>query len=88
MLLSVLSWEARFESRLTSVFPRWLKLVRVISRSSRRDQELPWLRHEDRLNPWALLDRPPHIHWYRDKEVIENLEGAGFQVVTSCGRRE
>ena len=39
------------------------------------------------MNPWALLDRPPHIHWYRDKEVIEDLEGEGFQVVTSWPAR-
>jgi SAM-dependent methyltransferase len=80
-VFSFLSSRVRSES-----WPGWsliwyLRTLRALRGSGRSAQYLPWLKLNGSWNPGALLDCPPYVYWYREREVCEQLTAAGFQLV-------
>jgi ubiquinone/menaquinone biosynthesis C-methylase UbiE len=80
-LLSFLCFETRMQSPFYSLFINYLKQLRRLSGSQRPLQELPWLKHGEKMNFSALLDRAPYTYWYRLAEVEQQVRAAGFQIV-------
>ena len=69
-------------------YSRYLALLRRARGSSRSAQLLPWLRRRGWPNPRALLDRGPHVYWFRIAEAAERLEAAGFRIVAAGSAAE
>jgi len=78
-LFSVLSYEARLNSRLGFWFVQYLRLLRWLTRPNRSEQALPWMRLGGRFNPGCLLDRGPYVYWFKLREIADLLRAAGFQ---------
>ena len=80
-LFSVLPFEVRRRSTAMRPYLSYLRLLRRMRGSRRPDQLLPRMRMRGRPTPAALLDRGPHVYWYRADEVERELTAAGFRVV-------
>ena len=78
-LFSFLSFEGRRGIYLP--FFGYLRAFRMLSRSGRRIQNQPWLKLDGKFNFNALLDRGPHIYWYKVGEAWKFLEAGGFTIV-------
>lgn len=79
-LFSFLCFEARMRNPAYAAFARYLQARRRLRRPSHGIQYQPWLRHGPRRNWRALLDRPPHVYWFRISEAIDALRHAGFAI--------
>lgn len=62
-------------------FMGWIRLLRALRFSRTSIQYQPWLKLGGRINWAALLDRSPHVYWYRMAEAEAMLAAAGFKVV-------
>ena len=80
-VFSFLSSRTRSESWLYRLLIWYLGTFRAVRGNGRNIQYLPWLKLNGSWNPAALLDRPPYVYWYREREACEQLTAAGFQVV-------
>jgi SAM-dependent methyltransferase len=81
-----------YESRLNSFFYRaligYLRCLRTLSRQRRSAQYMPWLWIGNRFNISAILDRPPHMYWYRFQEAVNLLLHNCFKIVGIGTRTE
>jgi len=77
-LFCVLSFEVRRISLVYRWLMRYWRLLRWLRGSSLSPQAMSWMRLGDRFNPTALLDRGPHVHWFRTDEIVSLLLSAGF----------
>jgi SAM-dependent methyltransferase len=81
-----------YESRLNSVFYRavigYLRCVRTLLRQRRSAQYMPWLWIGNRFNISAILDRPPHVYWFRFQDAVNLLLHQGFKIVGIGTRTE
>ena len=80
-LFSFLSYEARRASPMYAMLLVYIRLLRALGRFCRSPQLLPWLRLGGRFNWAALLDRGPHVYWYRAEEIETLLRQAGFEII-------
>jgi len=80
-LFSALPFEVRRQSTLMRPYLGYMRLLRRLRGSERPDQLLPRMRMRGRPTPAALLDRGPHVYWYRVDEFERELTTAGFRVV-------
>ena len=80
-LFSVLPFEIRRHSAPMRPYLAYLRLLRRLRGSERPAQLLPRMRMRGRPTPAALLDRGPHVYWYRVDEFERELTAAGFRVV-------
>ena len=80
-LFSVLPFEVRRRSAAMRPYLSYLRLLRRLRGSDRPAQLLPRMRMRGRPTPAALLDRGPHVYWYRSDELERELTAAGFLVV-------
>jgi ubiquinone/menaquinone biosynthesis C-methylase UbiE len=81
-LFSFLSFDVR-----SSAFPyywyiSYLKLFRLLKKSSLTIQHLPWMLHGGKFNPNSLTDQPPYTYWYRTEEISTILKEIGFKIVS------
>ena len=79
-LFSFLWFEDRQRSPVIRFFSRYLGILRMLRRSTRRLQSQPWLRHGNRPNVGSLMDRGPYVYWYRAAEAEQQLRQAGFEI--------
>ena len=81
-----------YESRLKSFFYRaligYLRGLRTLSRQRLSAQYLPWLWIGNRFNISSILDRPPHVYWYRFQEALDLLLHHRFKIVGIGTRTE
>ena len=81
-----------YESRLNSVLYRavigYLRCVRTLLRQRRSAQYMPWLWIGNRFNISAILDRPPHVYWFRFQDAVNLLLHHGFKIVGIGTRTE
>jgi SAM-dependent methyltransferase len=82
-LFSVASWEARETQPLARAVGTWLRVLRLLRRTDRSPRDWPHLHANDQLNPSALLDRGPYIHWFTRREAEDLLKMTGFSIVWS-----
>jgi ubiquinone/menaquinone biosynthesis C-methylase UbiE len=88
-LFSFLSLESRSREVVTRAFLTYLKLFRrFVSRTDMSIQSQPWLKHQDKLNLSALLDKPPYVYWYRVTEAVELLQRHGFDVIAAASTKQ
>lgn len=80
-LFSVLPFEVRRRSAPMRPYLGYLRLLRRVRGSDRPGQLLPRMRMRGRPTAAALLDRGPHVYWYRADEAEHELGDAGFEVV-------
>jgi SAM-dependent methyltransferase len=80
-LFSFLSFDARTRSALHAPYLAYLKSVRLLLRSKRAPQSLPWLTPGGKFNFAALADVGPHFYWYKLQEASDALQDIGFRVV-------
>ncbi|MCC3479566.1 MULTISPECIES: hypothetical protein [unclassified Microcoleus] len=43
---------------------------------------MSWLKHNDKPNWAALVDKGPYTYWYKIDEICEICEEVGFEVVS------
>ena len=79
-LFSFLSYEVRANGLAYRLFLTYLRGLRLLSGSRRSVQSLPWLKLGGRPNFGALLDREPHVYWFKAAEAVALLEQAGFHL--------
>lgn len=79
-LFSILSYEVRRRSPVYRTLMSYWKLLRWLRGSSLSPQAMPWMRLGDRFNPAALLDRGPHVHWFRTDEIVSQVQSAGLSL--------
>ncbi len=74
-----------FESRLRSVWYRamigYLVCLRALARRRQSAQSMPWLWVGGRFNLSAILDRPPHVYWFRCEDAARLLAEQCFTIV-------
>jgi SAM-dependent methyltransferase len=74
-----------YESRLQSVWMRgmiaYLACFRALTRRDSSSQSMPWLQLGGRFNLSALLDRSPHVYWFRIDEAADLLTEQSFAIV-------
>lgn len=80
-VFSFLSYESRSQSVLYRGLIGYLSCLRILARRRRSQQYMPWLWVGNRFHIPALLDRPPHVYWYRCEEVAGLLLHQGFRIV-------
>lgn len=78
-LFSFLSFDVRRRSAGYRAFLAYLRLVRMVSRSKRSIQYMPWLRLGG-FNWPSLVDAGPYVYWYWHREVVALLQSVGFCV--------
>ena len=79
-LFSFLCYEARMNRALYSAFAKYLRVHRLFRHRDVSLQYQPWLKTVDKPNLGALADRKPYVYWYRFREALDSLVGAGFSV--------
>jgi SAM-dependent methyltransferase len=74
-----------YESRLQSVWMRgmiaYLACFRALTLRRRSAQSMPWLWLGGRFNLSALLDRSPHVYWFRIEEAGRLLAEQRFKII-------
>jgi SAM-dependent methyltransferase len=74
-----------FESRLQSAWHRamigYLACFRALARRRQSAQSMPWLWLGGRFNLSAILDRPPHVYWFRCEDAVQLLAEQRFTIV-------
>jgi ubiquinone/menaquinone biosynthesis C-methylase UbiE len=82
-LFSVVSWEARETRPMARAVGTWLRVLRLLRRTDRSPRDWPHLHAGGRLNPSALLDHGPYIHWFSRREAEDLLKATGFSIIWS-----
>jgi SAM-dependent methyltransferase len=79
-IFSVLSFEGRGAKPLYSAFFTYLSTLRKLRGADLSTQYQPWLMLGGKFNFGALVDRPPHIYWYKSAEICQLLTAVGFKI--------
>jgi SAM-dependent methyltransferase len=87
-VFSFLCYESRLESAFYRAVIGYLRVLRTASRQRRSAQYMPWLWIGNRLNASAILDRPPHVYWYRFQDAVNLLLHHRFKIVGIGTRTE
>ncbi len=87
-VFSFLCYESRLESALYRALIGYLRCLRTLSRQRRSAQYMPWLWIGNRVNISAILDRPPHVYWYRFQDAVNLLLHQHFKIVGIGTRTE
>ena len=83
VVVCVLAERARRQLLLHKIMLGYFSLLRTLTRHRLSTQFLPWMRtNKKKINLKALLDRGPYLYWFRESEVIDLFESAGFEVVS------
>ncbi len=80
-LISFCSFDVREASPVHSLFLKWISVFRGLRRSNVSVQNIPWLKHGNKWNWHALLDRPPYVYWFRASEAEALLRKSGFSIL-------
>lgn len=80
-LFSFLCYESRLQSVLMRGMITYLACLRALTFRHRSSQSMPWLWLGGRFNFSALLDRSPHVYWFRLQEAGDLLTEQGFAIV-------
>jgi len=80
-VFSFLCYESRLKSTLYRALIGYLSCLRTLKGHQRSGQYLPYLWVANRFNISALLDRPPHIYWYRCQDATNLLLHNHFKIV-------
>jgi SAM-dependent methyltransferase len=80
-VFSFLCYESRLESAFYRAIIGYLSVLRTLSRQRRSAQYMPWLWIGSRFNVSAILDRPPHVYWYRFQDAVNLLLHHRFKIV-------
>ena len=74
-----------YESRLQSIWMRgmiaYLACFRALTFRGRSAQSMPWLWLGGRFNLSALLDRSPHVYWFRIEQASNLLTERQFELI-------
>jgi SAM-dependent methyltransferase len=87
-LFSFLSYDVRTQNIRYRPYLTYLRLLRLIGRSDRTVQQIPWLKLGGKFNPGALVDRGPYCYWYRRQEICDILKTVGFTVTAIGSTRQ
>jgi SAM-dependent methyltransferase len=87
-LFSFLCFETRMKDARYAGFARYLSALRRVRGRRRSLQSQPWLHHGPRVNLEALLDRPPHVYWFRVREAAAAVRGAGFRITAAASQAQ
>lgn len=87
-VFSFLCYESRLESAFYRALIGYLRCLRTLSRQRRSAQYMPWLWIGNRVNISAILDRPPHVYWYRFQDAVNLLLHQHFKIVGIGTRTE
>ena len=81
-LFSFLNFESRSAKFPFSIYIAYLKALRKLRSNALSIQYLPWIVIGGKFNfKSPLLDRAPHVYWYRISEAYAELKSVGFEVV-------
>ena len=81
-LFSFLNFESRSSKFPFSIYIAYLKALRKLRGNALSIQYLPWIVIGGKFNfKSPLLDRAPHVYWYRISEAYAELKSVGFEVV-------
>jgi SAM-dependent methyltransferase len=80
---SFLCVESRELSWAYRGFMGWIRILRMLRFSRTGIQYQPWLKLGGRTNWAALLDRKPHVYWFKTAEAAAMLTAAGFKIVAA-----
>ena len=87
-LFSFLSFDARKNSAMYSIFLMYLGMLRNLRGSPRTIQYLPWLKHGGKINWSAFFDREPYVYWYKLEEIDRFLREVNFEIVAVGSDRQ
>lgn len=79
-IFSFLLFEARLQSVPHLAMMAYLATFRFFAGRRISIQAIPWLSHQGKFNRDALLDRPPHVYWFRCLEAGRLLSSHGFNI--------
>ena len=82
ILFSFLCFDGRVKNIGYIPYLWYLSLLRKVVRSNRTMQSMSWLKHNDKPNWDALIDKGPYTYWYKTEEVCQICEKVGFEVVS------
>jgi SAM-dependent methyltransferase len=77
-LFSFLSLASRRASVQGWLLVVYIRVLRFVLRRNTPISNLPWLRVGGRINWRALLDKPPHAHYFVEEEAAGLLRSVGF----------
>ncbi|AFY91352.1 class I SAM-dependent methyltransferase [Chamaesiphon minutus] len=81
-LFSFLNFESRSSQFPFSIYIAYLKALRKLRGNALSIQYLPWIVLGGKFNfESTLLDRSPHVYWYRISEAYAELKSVGFKIV-------
>ena len=81
-LFSFLNFESRSSKFPFSIYIAYLKALRKLRGNALSIQYLPWIVIGGKFDfKSPLLDRAPHVYWYRISEAYAELKSVGFEVV-------
>lgn len=82
ILFSFLCYDCRVKNIGYIPYLWYLSLLRKAIGSNRTMQSISWLKHNDKPNWTALVDKGPYTYWYKIEEICEICEEVGFEVVS------
>ncbi|MGB6301506.1 MAG: class I SAM-dependent methyltransferase [Rivularia sp. (in: cyanobacteria)] len=81
ILFAVLNFDARIRKSFYQKYLSYLMFFRKVTNSKNTIQTIPWLKHNDKPNLSALIDKSPYTYWFKIEEIYQILETVGFQVI-------
>ena len=79
-IFSFLLFESRLQSLPHLAVIGYLAAFRFFAGHHTPLQAMPWFSHQGKFNREALLDRPPHVYWFRCLEAGRLLTSHGFNI--------
>lgn len=80
-LFSFVCFDVRIKNIFYLPYLGYLYFLRKLIRANRSIQYIPWLKHSNKPNFSALIDREPYVYWYKIQEVYKILKQANFKIV-------
>ena len=81
ILFAVLNFDARIRKSFYQKYLSYLMFFRKVTNSKNTIQTIPWLKHNDKPNLSALIDKSPYTYWFKIEEIHQILQTVGFQVM-------
>jgi ubiquinone/menaquinone biosynthesis C-methylase UbiE len=81
VLVSVLCFECRMKEKFYRLLSSYLNILRKITGSNRSIQSMPWLKHQNKPNWTAFLDRGDMLYSYKIDELYHLFDDLKLEVV-------
>ena len=80
LVACVLADRSRRQSWRHRAVLTYLRVLRILTMRRLSMQASPWMRSNTKLRPLAFLDVGPYMYWYRETEVVDLFQEAGFEL--------